>query len=301
VKWIWLVAAACGGASEQQRPPRPPAPPPAIAPTTCADVGVILRGKVTSNDDGAGPAREAAIATSCHDDHWPAAVIACVGESRTPQSCLDKLSPMLAASYEARIAEWATRYTEASDADAAPDMPCYVVGDAVFRLSDDVTLERDWVLDARKQLVLAECKSWSEATKECLAATDPPPADLVSCLDGDPKLVFQSKLDVITARATAISVAKQKPATIACAKVAGRYYADTEWKDKIAGAPASDRKKAITGSRAAMQKACSEDNWNETLRACLATGGGLGVSGERDDRAPAPPGVRRSRAPRAEL
>jgi hypothetical protein len=273
VKWIWLVAAACGGASEQQPPPRPPAPPPAIAPTTCADVGVILRGKVTSNDDDAGPAREAAIATSCHDDHWPAAVIACIGESRTPQSCVDKLSPMLAASYEARLAEWATRYTETSDVDG-PDAetPCGVVGDVVVRLSDDVSVERDWVLDARKRLVEAECGGWSELTKQCMIA-DPPPSDLASCVPGDANLMLHAKLAAIDARAAAMSVAKQQPTTITCAKVAAAYYGDAEWKGKLAGATPKAHKKAIVGSRAAMQRACTDGAWNDTLRACLATGG----------------------------
>jgi len=273
--WVWIVVAACGGTSSELPPPKP-VPAPVGAPTTCADAGVILRGKVVSSEDTAGPALEAAITGACTDDHWSRALLACIGSSRTPKSCLDTLPPLMAARYQARLAEWNVKYAEASDADdAPPETSCDTVAEAVERLSDDVSLEREWVLDARKRAVETECAAWHEKTKQCLVADTAPP-DLVSCIVDEPdKPAFAAKLDQIAERAKKISAAKQKPATMTCAKVAATYYADAAWQGKLDGAKPAERRKAITGSRTAMQKACTADKWTDTVRACVATGGGV--------------------------
>lgn len=271
--WVWIVVAACGGTSELPAP-KPPAAS-VIASTSCADAGVILRGKVASSDEAAGPALEGAIAAACTDDRWSGSILACIGDSLSPRSCLDALPPLMAASYQARLAEWTTHYAESDDADEPPpETACDEVAAAVERLSDDVSIERDWVLAARKRMVESQCSAWHEPTKQCFVGGAAPP-DLASCVDGDAaRATFIGKLAEITGRAAQISVAKMKPATMTCAKIAATYYADAEWKGKLDNAKPAERKKAINGSRAAMQTACAAGKWDDTLRACVAVGGG---------------------------
>ncbi len=282
--WIWIVVAACGG-SESGPPPKPPASPPlAIAATTCADVGAILRGRITAEDSTAGPAREAAIAAACTEDRWAPDLLVCIAQSRTPQACLDRLPPKLAASYQAHLAEWMTKYSvgELDDADDPPAAEHVVRHRRRRRRAsspDDVAVERDWVIDARKRLVLAECNArvWQESTKQCLISPDAPRDALASCMLLEAsKDVFATQLAEISMRALKIAAAKQKPATITCARVVATYYADAEWKGALHDAKPAERTKAIAGSRSAMQKACSHDAWDDTLRACLVTGGGAG-------------------------
>src|ERR1700761_3539788 len=99
-----LIVAACGGTAPP--PALPPAPPRAIAKTSCADAGVILRGVIEAQSPDAGRDREAAIARACTADHWPAAALDCIGSSRSPEACLDQhLSPQVIASYQIALAE----------------------------------------------------------------------------------------------------------------------------------------------------------------------------------------------------
>ncbi|HEY1814359.1 MAG TPA: hypothetical protein VGG74_18535 [Kofleriaceae bacterium] len=287
---VWIVVAACGASEPAATPKSPAAPPSTIAPTTCAEVGVILRGAVAGEGapgsagdaaKAAGVARETAITAACTDDHWGPQVVQCVAQSRTPQSCLDKLPQTLTEHYQARLAAWTAQYGDiASEADAddptSNSTSCETVGDAVEKLSGDVTVERDWVIAARRRLVESECNDnpWNEATKRCLIADSAPADALSSCMQLEStKDAFSGSLGDISTRAGKIAAAKQKPASIACAKVVGVYYGDASWKDALAGATPADRKKAIAGSRTAMQKACTADAWDATLRACLATGG----------------------------
>src|SRR5512140_1018535 len=103
-----VALAACGS-----KPPK--AEPiighqvPKTAPATCADIGVILRGRVDGGDD-AGRAREAAIANACEIDHWSAQVVDCVATERKPDPCLDKLSEKQRGSYNEKLAAWSDQY-----------------------------------------------------------------------------------------------------------------------------------------------------------------------------------------------
>ncbi|HEX4452231.1 MAG TPA: hypothetical protein VH143_15245 [Kofleriaceae bacterium] len=273
--WL-LIAAACGGAS-----PTPPvavtSPGRAIAKTSCADAGVILRGVVEAPSPEAGPDREAAIAHACADDHWSAAALECIGASRTPLACLDKhLSPQLVASYQIALAEWAAKYEASSDIDAlVPKLACDDAIGAVDRISDDVTVERDEVLAARKRAVAVRCASgWSQEALLCLASPNAPTDALTSCIARETdKDELAADLAAIAAHANAIAAAKRKPASITCAKVVAAYYADASWKGALGELTPAARKQAIAGSRAAMLRACTTDAWTDTLRACLATGG----------------------------
>src|SRR5207302_1607859 len=94
------------------------------APSTCTDVGVILRGPVEGGDD-AGRAREAAIANACEIDKWPAVVVDCVTSNRKPDSCLAQLGHKQRAAYDDKLAAWTSQYGGSDyggeDADASPD------------------------------------------------------------------------------------------------------------------------------------------------------------------------------------
>ncbi len=266
--WL-LIAAACGGASPTPIVAVPP-PARAIAKTSCADAGVILRGVVEAPPPEAGRDREAAIARACTDDHWSAAALDCIGSSRTPVGCLDKhLSPQVVVSYQMALAEWAAKYEASSDlAVLSAVLVCNDVIGVVDRVSDDVTVERDWVLVARRRMFAARCASgWSQDTLQCLASPSAPSDALTSCVANESnKDELAADLAAIAAHASAMAAAKRKPASITCAKVVAAYYADASWKDAT---PPADRKK----SRAAMLRACTAEAWSDTLRACVATGG----------------------------
>jgi hypothetical protein len=265
---LLIVVAACGSA-----PPAtiaPPAPPHPIAKTSCADAGVILGGVAEPRSPEAAHDREAAITRACTDDHWSHAALDCIGSSRAPIECLDKhLSPQVVASYQAALAEWAAKYEASSDLDIdVPKLACSDVIGAVDRVSNDVTVERDEVIAARKRAVALRCASgWSQAALLCLASPNAPNDALTSCIARETnKDELALDLAAISAHATAMAAAKQKPASITCAKVVAAYYADANWRDAT---PPADRKK----SRAAMSRACTAEAWTDTLRACLATGG----------------------------
>lgn len=265
---LLIVAAACGSAPAPATVSSTPSPPRAIAKTSCADAGVILRGVVEAQPPEAGHDREAAIARACTDDHWPVVALDCIGSSRTPVACLDKhLSPQVVASYQIALAEWAAKYEASSDV-AIPVLECADVVGAVDRVSDDVTVERDLVLAARKRMVALRCSAgWSQSTLMCLASPNAPGDALTSCVARESnKDELAADLAAIAARAKAIAAAKQTPAVIACGRVVAAYYADANWKG---AASQADRKK----SRAAMLRACTAETWTDTLRACLATGG----------------------------
>ena len=209
----------------------------------------------------AGAAREAAIAGACTDDHWAPEIVQCIAQSRTPQSCLDRLPEKLAEHYQARLAAWRAQYgdiaseSDVPDDEASNSTSCETVTDAVDHLSGDVTVERDWVISARRRIVEGECddKQWNEATKRCLIADGAPADALSSCMQLEAtKDAFAASLADIAARATKIAAAKKKPASITCPKVVAAYYADAKWKDALDGATPADRKKAIAGSRTAI-------------------------------------------------
>ncbi|HEY1552971.1 MAG TPA: hypothetical protein VGG28_34310, partial [Kofleriaceae bacterium] len=266
-----IVVAACGS-SPAPTTVAPTAPPHAIAKTSCADAGVILRGVVEAQSPEAPHDRELAIARACTDDHWPAVALDCIGASRVPFDCLGKhLSPQIVASYQIALAEWAAKYEASSDLDPEPPpVSCDQVVAAIDKLSDDVTTERDWAIAARRRLAQAGCMAgWSQTTRQCISAAPDRDAMLACAQD------LAAGVATIAAHADAIASAKHTPKAIACTRVSAAYYADAKWQDakSLDRLSPADRKKAIAGSRTAMVRACAKDGWDDTLRACLATGG----------------------------
>lgn len=284
---VALGAATCGG-NAAAPPVVELAPVAPIERTSCGDAGVILRGAVPSSEnEEAARAGEVAIAVACARGHWPPELLACIGRSRKPQSCLDRLPPSLAADYQAAVAEWRSRYFPGDDdlnSDAsqivAASVSCQAVADQVEHYSDDVAVERPWVLAARKRLVERACTAggWQESTKHCLVDIAAPHG-LVDCVAGEPnRYEVQREVDALGDQAVKIAAARAHPAAIACAKAAAGYYdakawdARPAWKATLASAAA--RGEALAAARGMMQRACGADGWSEDLRACLATGGG---------------------------
>jgi hypothetical protein len=99
-------------------------------------------------------------------------------------------------------------------------------------------------------------------------------------LDGSQQAEVTAKLADLDAMLKKLLAAKQKPATIDCKHVVAVHYSDGAWKGKaeppigpatktdIAKA-ASIRKAAIVDSRTAMTKACTNEQWSATERACM--------------------------------
>ena len=79
----------------------------AIAPITCTDVGIVLRGPVDGGAD-AGPSKERTIAQACAEDAWSRAVIDCVGRGK--KDCLEQLTVAQRRSYDGRLARWRSRF-----------------------------------------------------------------------------------------------------------------------------------------------------------------------------------------------
>jgi hypothetical protein len=283
--WVLAVLFACGGSP----PPAPIANAPATEPVTCHDASVILRGPVSNDDVKAGPARENAILRACEGDHWSAAVLACIGSARSAATCTDKLTTQQRENLEGKLGTWDAQYggaayggEEGGVIGGAPDekyTDCAQLIDDVSRYAppfDDKVPERDWQVAARKKLVEATCnrEGWTEPTKECvLATTDPVVTE--SCLKPETSAKkLAQELTELDATASRIAAAKKKPRTIACDKVVAAHYGDAHWKDRLKDAKATDRKKLIAASRAAMQKACTDDQWSETMRACVVVSDG---------------------------
>ena len=107
-----MLVVACGSSEPVRRAPIAPAgPKPAPAPITCGDAGVILRGTL-DDAKASGPIKEAAIASACLHDKWPASVLACVGSTPDAKSCLDALARPQLAGLDRLLRAWADAHGE---------------------------------------------------------------------------------------------------------------------------------------------------------------------------------------------
>ena len=243
---------------------------------------MLLRGRVTSEDSGAGPARESAILRACEADHWAPVVLACLGTTGAAEPCLQQLTPQQRDNLQAKLDTWTAQFGGSDDngEDGDVGMPDQRYVDCAELLEDvanytppldGASPERDWQTPLRKQLVQATCNTngWSEATRECvLAAGDPPAVD--ACLRGESsaKQLAQAltDLDGVAAR---IFEAKKHPATITCDRVVVAHYGEPRWKDRLTAVKPAERRRKIDASRAALRTACTADHWSATTRACI--------------------------------
>lgn len=253
--------------------PQPAATPTNKAPAepTCAEVGVILRGEVTADDDAAGPARERAIAEACATDHWSTDVIGCAAGTARPEDCLDRLDDAQHASYSARMRAWSDKY-DLTVIDPAPDpgLSCedgLHNSDSIRPVLDDTSPERTWQSELRHRELVATCErnGWNPLTRSCLAiATTPDATDACLKAELDPAAldVVHKHFDEVAATAKAIATLKQTPAKVDCKHVADAHYADAKWHGK----GKSDERKQ---SRQALLSACTTEQWDDFRRACM--------------------------------
>jgi hypothetical protein len=284
-RWLVLVVAACGN-----KPPPPkviantPPAPPMVA--TCGDAGIILRGEVSSDDEGAGRAREQAIEQACREDKWTQSMIDCIASTPHPHDCLDKLGDKKRTAFEERLQKWAEQYGDDSTA-GNYNMQLHTVScrDLLVDIThyppplDPKAVERDWQRKARTDFLSEACEhTWSERMKDCVEGALGEPAELERCfaaeLDPDARDEATKTLGDIESLATKIAAAKKKPASITCKQVVAKHYADALWKQKLDGYKPAERKQMIGASRTVMATTCSADKWDDTMRACIVLRGG---------------------------
>jgi len=285
--WVLLVLAACG--SKQPTPPvvaqQPPAPAPLVA--SCADAGVILRGPVSSGDEQAGHAREQAIEKSCRDDKWSQAVIDCIAGTTKPQDCLEQLGEDARGKYDERLQAWDESYGgDAYGADGTYHMQpavvdCSDILDDVSNYApvlDGKAAERAWQVKVRKAWLGEVCEhDWPDELKSCINGAMNERVAIEACIEehqgADKRDELTRQLADFGELAKKMDAAKKKPTSIGCKQVVAAHYADAKWKGKLDGYKAAERKKMIAESRTVMTKACTADSWDDTIRACLVSGG----------------------------
>ena len=260
---------------------------PTVAPATCADVGVILRGPVYSGED-AGRARETAIANACSTDKWDAAVIACVASDKKPQSCVAKLSEKQRVSYSDKLEAWQSQYGGADyggdlAGDDPPPPPPEVACDEVLATTDrwsppSSAKGRDAELAKAMRTAalngLCESDGWDEDVLTCIqTANDSGTTDPTTCvIDATQRAHVTAKLTDIDTLVGKLDAARKKKPD--CKKAIAAHYADPTWKGKLDHIKGKDRTKMIADSRTTMTKACTAEKWDDTTRACLVVGGG---------------------------
>jgi hypothetical protein len=289
-----LLAAGCS------RPP--PAAGPAAAPAaaaapqpaavTCGDAGVLLRGKVDDQKQ-AGPAKEAAIASTCRREKWSAEMLRCVGERPVAHSCLETLTSEQRAAYDQALVAWNDSYPDevleevsSTGEGAGTDdfVDCSEAITDVSSFSPVVTLagdERDYLQELRKAALLEQCESWSYEQRGCFRDLAAGGAGSSAAIDGcraklDPGLAQEvsDKLAELDRLGAKIAALKKNAASHDCKKVVATYYADAAWKDKMGAVKGADRTRAIAETRARMAKACTDEKWSPNLRACIVAGAG---------------------------
>jgi hypothetical protein len=141
---------------------------------------------------------------------------------------------------------------------------------------------RDYVLELRKEALLALCEDWSFDARVCFrdlasegragntSAIDACRAGLETA-QGQEVTDKLGELDKLGAKVAAL---KKNAASHDCRKVVAAHYADAAWKGKIDAVKGAERAKAVAESRQRMTKACTDDKWPPNMRACLVAGGG---------------------------
>jgi len=295
---LLLLAAGCAKPAPvaAPKPAAPPAPAPPPAAVTCGDAGVLLRGTVDDQKQ-AGPAKEAAIARTCKAEKWSAEILACVGEQPAARPCLDKLAPAQRTAYDQALTAWNEAFPDESleDGREYPDemgLDTYIdCSDAIRDVSGfapAVTLtgdDRDYVLELRKDALTGLCEDWEYDKRVCFrdlavsgAAASPAasPAAIEACraqLDPAQARAVTDKLAEVDRLGAKVAALKKAAATHDCKKVVAVHYADAAWKDKLTAVQGAERTKAIAESRSRMTKACTDDKWAPTMRACIVAGG----------------------------
>jgi hypothetical protein len=290
-----LLAAGCARPAPVAAPAAPPpaTPAPGPAPVTCADAGVLLRGNVDDQKQ-AGPAKEAAIARTCRFEQWGPEVLRCVGEQPAAKPCLEKLTPPQRGAYDKALTAWNEAFPDESldeglEGFEEGGLDSYIdCGDAIqdasgfspaVKLTGD---DRDYVLALRKDALLALCEGWDYEMRSCfhdlvVTGTAGNSAAVDACramLDAAQAKEVTDKLAELDQLGGKVAALKKNPASFDCRKVVAAHYADARWKDRMGAVKGAERARAIGESRARMTKACTDEKWAPTVRACIVAGGG---------------------------
>lgn len=241
---------------------------------------MLLRGRVSSEDTAAGPARESAILRACEGDRWDQKILTCLGSTTDTERCTKQLTDQQRDNLRAKLDTWTAQYGANDEGDeSTPEtryVDCAELVDDVASYApplDDTSPERDWQIPQRKVLVEKTCNTegWSEATRECLLAGRDP-VSVEACLRAeDPAKLLVHQLTDLDRHATLIADAKKKPASISCDRVAVAHYGDARWKDRLTKLAPAERRRQIASSRAALAKRCKTERWSDTIRACIVT------------------------------
>jgi hypothetical protein len=259
---------------------------------------VLLRGRV-NEDKIAGPDKQAAIAGACRDEHWSAEIRECIaitagrqalrsmrleehpdaalGDEPDPASCLAQLTSGQRASYDAALAAWVQRHPGeqlGAKYGFAPLVACDVGDVASYgRPLPWTGEEQAFAIALRRFLAEAVCDlGWGPDERNCFHYYAPRAsggaAVCFSALDdvvhGRVAGAFANADDLVT-RALAI---RGQAAAIDCAHVVEVHYGAGKWSRGLPmGEHASPSE--IAASRARMAKACADERWSATLRACL--------------------------------
>jgi hypothetical protein len=252
---------------------------------TCGDAGVILRGTVEDQKQ-AGPAKDAAIARTCRLEKWSAEVLQCVGSRALARPCLDKLTPEQREAYNQSLTAWNEAYPDeyleetmgAADFGLDDFVDC---GDAIhdeasyapsLMLAGD---DRTFAIETRRHALLTLCEDWTNEQRACFR--DAPSTGSDACratLEPVQAKAVTDKLAELDRIAAKLAAQQKTPAAFDCKKVVAVHYADAAWKDTMPAVKGAERAKAIAESRAKMTKACTDDKWPPSMRACIAGGGG---------------------------
>jgi hypothetical protein len=283
-----LLVAACGSApppAPTPSPRAPVAPKPAPSPVTCGDAGVILRGTV-ENAKEAGPSKEAAIASACLHDKWPAAMLACVGADAEPESCYDQLEPAQLAGLNKILQAWSEAHSEPFLGVGAP--PKVVTTDCAEGIGDVATYapplavtgeERGFATALRRSTIDALCRAgWPEPVRACFTSGKASEVCRAMLSKNLQRVLADqiAQLDAVIAKALAART--KAAAAYDCKRVVASHYSDAAWNANYP-APrdpkrAQERKTMIAAQRTKMTAACTNESWNATARACIVAGAG---------------------------
>ena len=280
---------ACGSPPAAPTPVVAPVAKPvtALAPVSCGDAGVILRGEV-DDDAHAGPEKEAAIARACLRGSWSPEVLACVGTSREPKACLDQLSAPQTAAYHALLAAWNGRFPDEAVAELDkpevdpvpdPDVDCVNATANVEHLAPRLAqqgADRPFAVELRRDAIEPVCEDWSHAVRSCFASALGPIEVCRSKLGAPEAKVLADKLAQSDALLAKIAALVSKPGKADCGKAAAAYYSDAEWNARGPAAvpkAAAVRRRMIAASRTMMKHACTARGWPIQISACLIAGG----------------------------
>lgn len=282
MRWFVVVLVAACGAQRAPAPvvvtkqpslaSRPPAP------ITCADVAVILRGRV-ADERAAGPMKEEAIAKACLHDKWSQDVIDCAGSTPSAKRCLARLDAKQRSALAMRLGDWNEEFPDETfddprlDEDFVDFVDCTkAIGDA-SRYAPVLTQTgeaRELAVAMRRHQLLALCEGWLTEHRLCFEREQDDPDGCRMVLPPAWRQAIVDRLAEVDA--VMAKVAATKPPT--CQRVVAFHYADARWKDKLAAMKAAARKKIIAESRARMRKACTDESWTASLRSCIVAQGG---------------------------